>query len=389
MQFLKSLLFLLFSLYTAYMAAQEVPIKQKSKYSADSLLNRDLHFLPVPTIFYGPETGLKGGLSLDYFFNTGENRRKDTLNIRTRTSYAFGQLLYSTRKQLTTDAAWNIFTRGETYFTRGRIGFTQFEENFWGVGNESLAEKNYQEVHYNRYYLHGKIARQVRPKVFLGLSVNFSEVYKVSFERPNDVGDTTQLWGKNGNRVSGLGPNLTFDFRNDPNSPTEGWYSEWSVLNYATWLGSRSTYNEFSVDVRKYYVLPHNHFMGIQYITQLAVPTSDDTALGNIPWRELPRLGGANIMRGMFNGRYRDRAMWSAQAEYRIPINKFLVGAAFVAAGGVANSIQAFSIDDTHITGGGGLRVLLNKKKNVYIRFDFAMNSNGTSAFYFKTFDAF
>jgi len=154
-----------------------------------------------------------------------------------------------------------------------------------------------------------------------------------------------------------------------------------AVLFYTHKLGSQYHYREHLLDVRRYVSLNTSSMLGFQVIGHLTA--------GNVPLRELPRLGGPNIMRGFVLGRYRDRQLWSAQAEYRHTLNRFLVAAAFAAAGGVALAISEITLADARYTGGVGLRVLLNRKKKVYLRTDVALNSNRTVSVYVRMLEAF
>jgi outer membrane protein assembly factor BamA len=181
--------------------------------------------------------------------------------------------------------------------------------------------------------------------------------------------------------VSGAGPSILADYRNNPFSPTRGWYAEWAMHVYDHCLGSQFSYTEHLLDLRRYVPLRGPHWLGFQAIGQFTN--------GTVPLRELPRLGGPNIMRGFVLGRYRDRQLWSVQAEYRLTLNRFLVAAAFAGAGGVAPTSGEFSPHNTRYAGGAGIRVLLNRKKNVFLRTDVALNDNGTVNLYIRMLDAF
>jgi hypothetical protein len=91
-----------------------------------------LKWLPLPSIQVGPEVGVGFGLSLDYFFNF--RNEQDSFD-HTRDSYIWLQGLYSTREQAIGDLKWQIYTPHERYAMRGNMGYLDFNENFWGVGN--------------------------------------------------------------------------------------------------------------------------------------------------------------------------------------------------------------------------------------------------------------
>jgi len=355
------------------------------KLNPDSLTNRPLRFIPIPVLQSGPETGLKGGMALDYFFNTEPDepdttrRQPKAMRAVTRDSYAFVQALYSTRRQLTLEGAWQVYSPGERYVLRGRGGYQDYSEYYWGIGNETVAEKAYDDILYRRWFLQTRAWRQIRPNVFVGLSYSFVDTRDLRAARSERLLDGIQ--GGRGGLVSGLGPTILFDFRNNPFSPTQGWYAEYTLQTYQPWVGSDFSYVEQLIDLRKYIPFASGSMLGFQVLGQFTE--------GTVPLRELPRLGGPNILRGFVLGRYRDRQLWSAQTEYRHPINRFLLAAVFAAVGGVAPTIDAFSLATTRYAGGAGMRVLLNRKKQLYARVDVAVNSNRTVNAYFRVMDAF
>jgi len=344
------------------------------KLNPDSLVNRPLHVLPVPVFRTSPETGFQAGVSVDYFFNA------DTLPT-TRNSYVWIQALYSTRRQIVLEPAWQVFTKDEKYFMRGRGGYVVFSENFWGVGNQTLPEEDYLNASYNRAYFQGDFYRRTKGKLFLGISAYYSDVRNVKFDDTVRLGEIDPFLGAEANRIVGIGPSVLWDYRNDAFSPTRGWYANAHYRQHFTGLGSTFGYGEQLLDVRKYFALDAKNLLAVQGNGQFTQ--------GGVPFHDLPRLGGNSIMRGYTLGRFRDRQLWSAQAEYRRNLGRFLVAAAFLSAGGVAPKIKDFSFATTRYSGGAGLRILINRQMNLYTRVDFAVTSDRTTGFYFRIFDAF
>ncbi len=344
------------------------------KLNPDSLVNRPLHVLPIPVFRTSPETGFQGGISVDYFFNA------DTLPT-TRNSYVWIQALYSTRRQLVVEPAWLTFTKDEKYFLRGKAGYVIFSENFWGVGNQTLPEDDYLNASYNRTYFQGDFYRRTREKLFLGITSYFSDVRNVKFDDTERVDEIDPFLGSEANRIVGIGPSVLWDSRDDAFSPRQGWYANAYYRQHFAGLGSTFDYKEQFLDVRKYFPLDNKNLIAVHGIGQFTQ--------GSVPFHDMPRLGGFTIMRGYTSGRFRDRQLWSAQAEYRRNLGRFLVAAAFVGAGGVAPEIRNFSFNTTRYSGGAGLRVLINRQMNLYMRLDYAVTTDRTTGFYFRIFDAF
>lgn len=97
-------------------------------------------------------------------------------------------------------------------------------------------------------------------------------------------------------------------------------------------------------------------------------------------------MGGENMMRGYYLGRFRDKNYLAAQAEYRFlpfPFSKRLGGALFTAIGSVEPKVNEFSFYDIKATAGLGLRYLVFKSKDIYLRGDLAFTREGTGVYLF------
>lgn len=174
---------------------------------------------------------------------------------------------------------------------------------------------------------------------------------------------------------------VILDKRNNPFSPFEGHYIELSTLHYRPDFGSTNRFDEFLFDTRYYFTLQKKHTFAFQALY--------NGMNGDVPFREIPRLGGSNLLRGLTEGRQRDNQFAAAQTEYRYTINRFFKAAAFLSLGAVAPTINTFKWKQVQQTAGIGLRILVNEKKQLYSRFDMAISQTDPIAFYFKLMDAF
>jgi len=110
---------------------------------------------------------------------------------------------------------------------------------------------------------------------------------------------------------------------------------------------------------------------------------------GDLPFYSLPTLGGSRTLRGFITGRFRDRSMWHASAEYRfwvftrgfpIPFTKALrverVGLAFFGdTGSVANDWPDLFSSRVWASAGVGLRVTM--ERDAPFRVDVGFSSEG------------
>jgi hypothetical protein len=370
---LKNYILLVFTLLL--LGSVSATAQKKKRFSLDSLTQGHLNVIPIPIIQVTPETGLRAGVSLDYFFNTD---KEDSLK-RTRDSFAWIQAVYSVRKQLIIEPAWQIFTKNESWFFRGRAGYTDFSEYYWGLGSHEIPKDDGTNVFYNRTYFVGVTTKKVADKTFVGLGFDWGHTKDVDYT-PED-GSTINHDLIDDSQIAGIGPVLLLDHRDNPFSAFEGWYLEVAPVFYGNFLGGKHIYQKLTVDARKFNLITPKDFLGFQFFSTLSS--------GDVPFREIPRLGGSNQMRGYVEGRFRDRQYYTVQAEYRRKINKYFWGAAFVNGGQVAPTISEFKNEQFYAAGGLGIRFNFNREKNLFTRIDAAVNQFGNFSFYFRIMDAF
>jgi outer membrane protein assembly factor BamA len=95
----------------------------------------------------------------------------------------------------------------------------------------------------------------------------------------------------------------------------------------------------------------------------------------DMPFTELPRLGGAGLLRGYLTDQFRDDLAAVGTVEYHYPIMAYLTGDLFVEAGKVADTYEQLLgkgnwHHDWHAGYGGGL--IVHGRDSVKIRFDVA-----------------
>ncbi|MBW1879069.1 MAG: BamA/TamA family outer membrane protein [Deltaproteobacteria bacterium] len=98
-----------------------------------------------------------------------------------------------------------------------------------------------------------------------------------------------------------------------------------------------------------------------------AVQGDDD----QIPFSELPRLGGAHRLRGYAEAQFRDEKAALASVEYLYPVHASILGSLFVDAGYVANEYSdLFDLQEWKLGYGGGL--ILGSSDAISFRFQVA-----------------
>jgi hypothetical protein len=181
-------------------------------------------------------------------------------------------------------------------------------------------------------------------------------------------------------RTASLGPHVERDTRSDQFYPRSGtWFD--LVMGFAgEAIGGRRNYQMYQAAFSTYSSLSPRQV--------LAAKVNSCFADGEVPFYDLCLLGQYQDIRGYQTGQYRDRAMLTAQAEYRLELRWRLGVVAFGGAGEVAEGFDKFTGSRVLPSGGAGLRFRLTEANHVNLRADYAWGKN-SSALYISIAEAF
>jgi len=328
----------------------------------------------LPIIYYTPETKLAFGFGGLFTYRFG------LFFKQARPSSLFVAAMYTQMKQFTLQLKPEIYLQNNSLFLSGNFLAERFPSKFWGVGanTEDTLEEIYTPETYSMEIGFQKILL-ASAGVYLGVKYHLERTRIVEKE-PGKLIDQGVILGSQGGFLSGVGFIINFDNRDNIFYPTQGYYLQAYCFWNDGFLGSDFDYFSLKFDLRNYIRLAENQILAIQLIL--------DTASGEVPFYKLPRLGGDTILRGYYQGRYRDKNLLALQAEYRFPIWKRVSGVAFVAAGNLADRLRNLSWDNLKYAGGFGFRFKIIPKEKVNLRVDFAFGP-GTYGIYFKAGESF
>jgi hypothetical protein len=138
------------------------------------------------------------------------------------------------------------------------------------------------------------------------------------------------------------------------------------------WL-SDYRFVELQADQRTFISLPMSSVVALQAFCQVVI--------GEAPIDVLPALGGPAMLRGFFQGRYRDKVYLVGQAEWRVPLFWRLGAAVFGAVGNVYPDLAHVGGDNLKAAGGLGLRLNVGRRNPVNIRLDVARAPDSTGVY--------
>lgn len=331
------------------------------------------HVLVLPIIARSIETGWSFGIAGSSTFHL---QKADT-NARTSNVQALG--LYTTRGQFVVALNGSIYFPGERFIVNHQLSYSSFPDKFWGLG-KIAPDSNKESYKFKQYYVYLHPQRLVGRSLFLGLVYEFQRVFDTQYPAGGLL-DKENILGRNGYHVSGLGLSFTYDTRNNAFSPDRGSMMQFYFDHFASILGSDYQYTNFALDFRQ--------FVRIHKQQVLALQAYGFFTDGDVPLRSLPPLGGANSMRGYYQGRFRDKNLAVIQAEYRMPLYRRFGAVAFGDIGNVGPTMADLNFQYLKYSYGGGLRIALNKIEKLNLRLDYGINAKGTGGFYLQLGEAF
>ena len=140
--------------------------------------------------------------------------------------------------------------------------------------------------------------------------------------------------------------------------PSPWWSAGWHLRGfggYANGIGDdASEFFRYGVDLQRYVNL-----FGATRVLVLRLygeGLSEDPG-PNVPFTELPSLGGRYLLRGYHRSRFRDRYIGMGSAEYQFDVTAATYGYLFVDAGKAIRDIDSDALDSPRVGFGGGFQI--------------------------------
>ncbi|MDH3849106.1 MAG: BamA/TamA family outer membrane protein [Gammaproteobacteria bacterium] len=172
---------------------------------------------------------------------------------------------------------------------------------------------------------------------------------------------------------------ITVDTRDHEQFPRRGWLMEGRTMLYRKDVGSDFDAETYKVSLNRYIPVRENDVLAFRGYFR--------TTGGNAPFFILSTFGGSSDLRGYPSGRYRDKAMYALQGEYRWAMNDRWIFTGFAGFGEVAPDFGSFG-GDYLPAAGVGARFVMSQKHRVSLSFDVAQGKDGTE-YYFGVGEAF
>lgn len=343
--------------------------------------------LPLPLIYYTPETRLAYGVAATATFRFGRDMaflRSDSsrqARAAVRPSQVTLGFAYTQNRQILFYLPFQIFYDQDNYYVNGEAGYYRYSYYFFGVGQQEVSRELY-GVNFPRIRINA--FRRISPsmnrgKIYAGIRYQYED-YQVTSVEPGGLLASGTVPGGLGSRLSGAGLGLFYDSRNAIFFPSKGLVADIAYLNQHQLLGSNVRFDRYTADVSSYHALSSHAILALNYFVSFTA--------GVAPFNALSLLGGTRRMRGYYEGRYRDQNAALLQSELRFDLYKRLGGVIFGSVGILGNSQSVLQPTEPKLAYGAGLRFTVNRRDHINIRLDYGLGRQ-SSGFYLTIGEAF
>ena len=326
---------------------------------------------PLPALGSAPETGLQFGATVLAVWEPAPR-------LRTRPASLLASVLRTTKAQTRVRIDGERWSTGNTRRLAGSLQWQEFPLPFFGFGDRT--PESAEEI-YTPTGTEAVLSAQQR------LAGPWYATAGVRHLDQKITADTVgvlrlgQITGSTGGVSTELSAGLQRDTRDNLFAPHAGQWLQLTYARAADGIWSDYSYGTLKLDGRSYHTIGMAHVIALQ----LQVTGVDGAA----PFDALALVGNGDIMRGYKRGRYRDRWLSAAQAEYRSPSWHRLGGVVFGGAGVSSSTLGDLSGRRVLPTYGAGLRVQIDARQRTGIRADYGRGLDGASGLYIAFNQAF
>ncbi|GGE16341.1 BamA/TamA family outer membrane protein [Psychroflexus salis] len=350
----------------------------------DTVSEEKSQFMMYPTLGYEPETSVEIGFSPLYVYYANED-------VNNRLSEISGFVFYTLKNQFGARFEHAIYTDKDQWFFLGEFEFQRFPLQYYGIRNElDEVPLDYASiVDARQFKIKERVLRKIANNFFIGFEADFRSLSKVEFKAAEgqDQLNIDLPFGAEGTTNLGLGVGLVYDERHNVLNVRDGFFSELGYVKFNPFWKSDVDYHNIVTDTRFYKSFNNKrNVIAAQFLGEFNFG-------GDVPFNQLALMGGQNMMRGYFLGRYRDNQMLATQIEYRmLPLKlgftKRWGATVFSSLGTVFDEFSKIDNYDLKWAVGGGIRFLLFQNKDIYARLDYAITPD-ENGFYITIGEAF
>jgi len=336
----------------------------------DSTETKRTGWTGYPFLFYTPETKTGGGGAINYFFREAGSAPS------ARPSTLVPVFVYTQKQQISSSLICDVYWEQEKNHLFSTVSYSDWPNQFYGIGNNTPDEE--EDFTQRMVTLDLRYLRQLQRGLYAGFQYQFHKSKLTEVEAGGRLARGNILGTETGT-ASGVGILVNWDTRDNIFYASSGSYYLLSARVFHDRLSSDFDFTNYQVDLRHFFPISSSHVLAVQGVMNVIS--------GDPPFYMMSLLGGQNLMRGLYEGRYRDKNLIAAQMEYRLPLWRRIGAVAFAGLGEVAPKVDDFELKSFKHTAGFGLRYQLVPAEKLNLRMDFGWGK-GSSGFYLALTEA-
>lgn len=332
--------------------------------AADTPTEDEVYSALVPIVFYTSDTGFAGGGLYQRFYPSGINMSLAGF--------------YTQQNQINVFYNSSFFTPENPWWIQYGGSGRYYPESYYGVGPDTDIES---EEIYTNVGINQDLSAywRVREGLYIGPALRYRWTDIVD---PDEGGliEQGEALGSEGYQLLAGGLGLGSGREPLPLGDELTFYYEAALYYASAFAGDSSTALLLESDIRLFWELVSltplldDHRIALQQYSQVA---TDD-----LPFAELPSIGGASRLRGYAADRFRDTSALLLQGDYRFPIYKRFKGALFAALGNVGSDWNEYRESEIKFAAGGGLRFQLGPTPDTSFRLDVAFSDEDFGVYF-------
>ena len=317
-------------------------------------------FVVLPVLTSAPETGVEiGGAGLYSFYS-------DTIAVNhTRVSSIYPYVSITTKGQSHFSVSTNYWSPKNIFNYMASVSYINYPFSFYGIGNNTR-KADAETVDEKRFKLNLGADKLITKNLYAGfVAGGFNYNYSNIDLSAGHFAGESPVENASGGASIFVGPSLIYDSRDNNTYTTKGiiinaYYNAMhGILSNNNYIGGF-----FNIEYSEFFLLSKKIVLGLDIQEQSLTG-------GSSPFYLLPALGNDELMRGYYNGRYRDRNLIAGQTELRYRLSDRIGIVGFVGTGEVAHNM--FSISTLKPNYGGGVRYFFDTEKGLSIRADYGI----------------
>ncbi|MDB5017148.1 MAG: hypothetical protein JWQ84_1980 [Mucilaginibacter sp.] len=326
--------------------------------------SRKSSFLILPALTSSPETGIEfGGAAIFSFYS-------DTVHRDTRVSSLFGYSTITTKGQAKLSLNASYWTPQNKWHYSESISYYNYPFDFYGIGNNTKLS-NLDPVFERRYKFSIAGEKLFGDRFYLGYVAGAVKYfYKYQPDPYATINSDPLVEDKHGGDIIYIGPSFTYDTRNNNTYTTKGMIiSTYYNLMQGIYFSHLYKGGFFNIEYSQFFLLATPLVLGLDIQEQSLMG-------GQSPFYLMPQMGSDEMMRGYYQGRYRDRNYIAGQTELRFRVDPHWGFAAFAGTGEVFHT--TFSAPQLKPNYGGGIRYFFDVQKGLAVRIDYGAGAKPT-----------